>query len=207
MHPFTAIIIKYSYAGIFIATGLGILGFPIPDETFMAFVGFSASQGTLYYPLAIVVAFAGTSCGITVGYFLGKRFGNPLIERYSNRMHISSENLYKAEEFYRRYGEFVLTIGYFVPGLRHVFAILAGISLMSYRSFAMFAYTGGLLWTITFVSLGYYLGRHWHSVATYSVRYLIPIAVIMICAFFVVIYLRKANRADNTSNHLRGSGD
>jgi membrane protein DedA with SNARE-associated domain len=202
-----AIIAKYSYVGIFMIMGLGILGFPIPDETFMAFVGFSAYQGRIYYPLALIVAFAGTSCGITIGYILGRRFGYPLLEKNCDRMHISCEKLHKAQEFYKKYGELVLTIGYFVPGVRHVFAILAGISLMSYRSFAMFADTGGLLWTITFVSLGYYLGKHWHRVAVYSVRYMIPVAVIMICAFFVAIYLRGVNRTDTTSNHMRGSGD
>ena len=190
-HPFMSIIAKYSYLGIFAATSLGILGLPIPDETFIAFIGFMAFQGKLYYPLAVAVAFIGTSCGITIGYLLGTRYGNPFIEKYSVTMHISAENLHKAEAYYQKYGRFILTIGYFVPGVRHVFALLAGISLMPYRTFAIFAYSGGLLWTITFATLGYYLGKQWHHVSVYSAEYVIPAAVIMICAFLVAIYLRK----------------
>ena len=207
MSPLVPIIAKYSYVGIFLSTGLGILGLPIPDETLLASIGFLAWQGIVYYPLALVVAFTGTSCGITIGYILGRRFGNPFLEKYSDRMRISRENLHKAEGFYKKYGKLVLTIGYFIPGVRHVFAILAGISLMPYRPFALFAYTGGLLWTITFVTLGYFLGEHWHRVAFYSVRYMIPVAVIVVCAFFVVIYLKGVNRTDTTSNRMKGSGD
>lgn len=103
-----AIIAKYFYLGIFTVMGLGILCFPLPDETFIAFVGFLTCQGKLSYPLTLAVAFAGTSCGITIGYLLGKHFGYPLIEKYSDRMRISSENLHKAEGFYSRYGKYVL---------------------------------------------------------------------------------------------------
>jgi membrane protein DedA with SNARE-associated domain len=193
---FICIIAKYSYLGIFIATGLGILGFPIPDETFVAFIGFMTFQGKLYFPVALVVAFMGTSCGITIGYLLGRRYGNPFIEKYSDRMRIGPENLHRAEEFYKKYGKVVLTIGYFIPGVRHVFAILAGISLMSYKTFAVFAYSGGFLWTLTFVSLGRYLGKQWHHVSAYSFGYFVPVAVIVMVILIITLYLknRKSSR-------------
>jgi membrane protein DedA with SNARE-associated domain len=191
MHSLLFSITQYSYLGIFIALGLGVVGLPIPDETMMAYAGFLVFQGKLNYFYTIMVAFMGTSSGITVGYVLGKTLGNPLIKRYSSRMYVNQEDIQDAENFYNRYGEIALFIGYFIPGVRHLTAILAGTSLMPYRTFALFAYTGGLLWTITLVSLGYYLGEKWRHIYMYSHRFIIPLVLLSAIAFIISVYWNK----------------
>jgi membrane protein DedA with SNARE-associated domain len=113
-------LIKYSYIGIFAALELGILGLPIPDETLLALAGFLVFKGTLSYPYAVMAAFTGTICGISIGYFMGRYFGYPFLEKYSTKMRINPEHLHKAEEWYGKYGKFALFIGYFIPGVRHL---------------------------------------------------------------------------------------
>jgi membrane protein DedA with SNARE-associated domain len=181
-------ITKYSYSEIFIALGLGIVGLPVPDETLMAYAGFLVFQGKLNYLYTILVAFAGTSYGVTIGYVLGKTFGNPLIKKYASKMHVNQDDIRHAENFYNRYGKFALFIGYFIPGVRHMTAIFAGTSLMPYSTFALFAYAGGFLWTITMVSLGYFLGEKWHHVYMYSHRFIIPLVLLSIIVLLIVIY-------------------
>jgi membrane protein DedA with SNARE-associated domain len=188
MHSLLLSITKYSYLEIFIALGLGITGLPIPDETLMAYAGFLVFQGKLNYLYTIVVAFMGTSCGISIGYILGKTFGNPFIKKYASKMHVNPEAIQHAENFYNRYGKFALFIGYFIPGVRHLTAIFAGTSLMPYRTFALFAYTGGFLWTITLVSLGYFLGEKWHHVYMYSYRFIIPFVLLSTIVILIGIY-------------------
>ena len=188
MHSLLLSITTYSYFGIFIALGLGIVGLPVPDETLMAYAGFLVFQGKLNYLYTILVAFAGTSCGITIGYILGRAFGNPFIKKYASKMHIKPEDIQHAENFYNRYGKFALFIGYFIPGVRHMTAIFAGASLMPYRIFALFAYTGGFLWTITLVSLGYFLGEKWRHVYMYSHRFIIPFVLLSIIVLIIGIY-------------------
>jgi membrane protein DedA with SNARE-associated domain len=186
-------IAQYSYIGIFIALGLGIVGLPIPDETLMAYAGFLVFQGKLNYLYTILVAFAGTSCGITIGYILGRAFGNPFVKKYASKMHVNPNEIEHAENFYNRYGKFALFIGYFIPGVRHMTAIFAGTSLMPYRTFALFAYTGGFLWTITLVSLGYFLGEKWHHVYMYSHRFIIPLILLSIIVLFIGTYWKTVN--------------
>ena len=198
-------IIKYSYLGIFVALGLGILGLPIPDETLMAYAGFLVFQGKLNYFYTVIVAFAGTLCGITIGYILGRRFGYPFIERYSDKMRVNYDHVRKSEEFYRKYGKFALFVGYFIPGVRHLTAIFAGVSLMPYRTFACFSYLGGLLWTITFVSFGFVMGEKWRKVSIYSERYIIPVVLVSILILLIAIYWRsmddkKSDNRDKTDN-------
>ena len=192
MQPLLLIITKYSYLGIFIALGLGILGLPVPDETLMAYAGFLVSQGKTSYFYTMMVAFIGTSCGITIGYILGRIFGSPFIKRISAKTYMNPDHIQNAENFYNHYGKFALFIGYFVPGVRHLTAIFAGTSLMPYRIFALFAYAGGLFWTITFVSLGYFLGEKWHKVYMYSHRYITPVVLVAIVMLLIAIYWKNA---------------
>lgn len=202
MHTLLLSITKYSYIGIFIALGLGILGLPIPDETLMAFIGFLVFKGKLNPLYAVMFAFMGTSCGITVEYILGSKLGRFLLKRYSAKIPVNPENVRNAEIFYNKYGKYALFIGYFIPGIRHVTGIFAGTSHMSYRMFALFAYTGGLLWTITFVGIGYFLAEKWHRVYVYSHRYIIPIVLLALICILLRIYWKADLHPENRSTSL-----
>jgi membrane protein DedA with SNARE-associated domain len=193
MHSLLVHIAQYSYWGIFFSLGLGIVGLPIPDETLMAYVGFLVFEGKLNYALAIIVAFAGTSFGITVGYFIGRLSDKLLLKKYSEKIRINPEHIQNAEQFYKRYGKLALCIGYFIPGVRHLTAILAGISHMPYRTFALFAYAGGFLWTVVFINMGYLLGNSWHRFSGYSNRFIIPLAATALVVTFFAIYFKQNN--------------
>lgn len=199
MHSLLLSITKYSYLEIFIALGLGIVGLPLPDETLMVYAGFLVFQEKLNYLYTILVAFAGTSCGITIGYVLGKKFGNPFIKKYASRMHVNPEDIQHAENIYNQYGKFALFIGYFIPGVRHLTAIFAGTSLMPYRTFALFAYPGGFFWTITLVSLGYFLGEKWRHVYMYLHRFIIPLVLLSIFVLIVGTYWKTVNAKSKTN--------
>ena len=58
-------------------------------------------------------------------------------------------------------GHWALTFGYFIPGVRHFTAYAAGMSELEAPQFALFAYSGAVLWVGTFLSLGYFLGERW----------------------------------------------
>lgn len=197
MHSLLLGIAKYSYAGIFIALGLGIAGLPIPDEALMAYAGFLVSQGKLSYFYTIMVAFLGTSCGVTIGYALGRTLGNPFIKKYALKIRINPDDIQNAEKFYNQYGRYALFIGYFIPGVRHLTAISAGTSLMPYSIFALFAYTGGLIWTIALVSLGYVLGEKWHQVYMYTHRFIIPLVLVIMIIFMIYFYWKRLKAGRN----------
>jgi len=193
MHSLLQYIAQYSYWGIFVSLGVGILGLPIPDETLLAFIGFLVFQGKLNYSLSIVVAFIGTSCGITIGYFIGRISDKLFLKKYSENIHIKPEHFRSAEQFYRRYGKLALFIGYFIPGVRHLTAILAGISHIPYHIFALYAYAGGFLWTVLFINMGYSLGESWHRFSGYSNRFIIPLAATALVIAFIAIYFKPNN--------------
>jgi membrane protein DedA with SNARE-associated domain len=155
---------QYGYAGIFSLLMLGIVGLPVPDETLLALVGFLASKGELHLLPTILVAFLGSACGITVSYLIGRFLGMWFVRKFGLFFHLSPERLQRVENWFERSGRWALVFGYFLPGIRHLTAVVAGSSRLPVRIFALFAYGGALIWATSFIFLGYFLGEHWEKV-------------------------------------------
>jgi membrane protein DedA with SNARE-associated domain len=159
------IIMHYGYAGIFCLLMMGIVGLPVPDETLLAFCGYLAHKGELDVILTIVAAFAGSCCGISVSYLIGRVPGLALIRKYGRFVHVTEERFDRIHRWFGKGGKWLLVIGYFVPGIRHLTAMVAGSTKLGYPEFAAFAYAGALLWSTVFVSAGYFFGKEWEKMS------------------------------------------
>jgi len=184
-------IAQYGYAAIFGLLVLGIVGLPVPDETLLTFTGYLVFRGRLRLPPAYFSALAGSLCGITLSYTLGRTFGLQLIHRFGRYVHITEERIQKAHAWFERVGHWGLTFGYFIPGVRHLTAYAAGMSCVGKRQFAFFATLGGVLWVATFVALGYFLGEQWRAVQRVVDRYLMWFAIAAATALVVFLLWRR----------------
>jgi membrane protein DedA with SNARE-associated domain len=151
----------YGYAGIFCLLVLGIVGLPVPDETLMTFAGYLIYKGEMQFVPALTAAFLGSICGITISYWLGRKLGLALVHRFGKYVHFGQAELDRVHNWFHRIGRWTLTFGYYVPGFRHLTAYVAGTADMPYPEFAIFAYAGGFLWCLSFISLGYIFGDRW----------------------------------------------
>jgi len=177
----------YGYPAIFCLLMLGIVGLPVPDETLLTFTGYLIYAHHFKLVPAFATVLAGTMCGITVSYILGRTFGLALIHRFGKYVHLTEERLAKAHQFFERVGHWSLTFGYFVPGVRHLTAYAAGVSYVEMHIFALFAYMGALLWAGTFVALGYFLGERWEAVSAQIHHHMVIAACVL--AGLAVVYL------------------
>lgn len=155
----------YGYFAIFSLLVLGIVGLPVPDETLLTLCGYLVYRGNLHLTPTLLAAFLGSACGISISYFLGRTFGLALIHRYGKWIHMDDQKLHKVHDWFRRAGRWSLTVGYFIPGVRHFTAYVAGSSCLEIPVFAAFAYSGAAIWASTFVCLGYFLGDRWSKVS------------------------------------------
>jgi membrane protein DedA with SNARE-associated domain len=96
-----------------------------------------------------------------------------LVTRLGHFLHIEPEALEQVRAWYERKGKYGLVISYFIPGIRHLAAYVAGSSRLSLPVFATFAYLGGLLWSGSFISIGYVLGDEWRQMSVSLHRYLL----------------------------------
>ena len=176
-------IAHYGYAAIFVLLALGIIGLPIPDETLLTLTGYLVFKGSLDPGLSYVSALSGSICGISVSFALGRFGGAALVRRFGSWLHLSKERLARAHDWFEGRGHWTLTLGYFVPGFRHIVAIIAGSSRMRTSQFALFAYAGAAIWSATFILAGYYLGEEWRAFPGMMHR----AAIILFVAVVVVI--------------------
>lgn len=154
-------LIQYGSIVIFLLLTLGIIALPVPEETLMVISGILMFNQKLCIPSTLIAAYLGAICGITGSYLLGRTVGYYFIPRYGPWIGLTPKRVDKVHVWFEKFGKWTLVIGYFIPGLRHFTGIIAGTSGLSYHQFALFAYTGALLWVTTFLSIGYLFGAQW----------------------------------------------
>jgi membrane protein DedA with SNARE-associated domain len=192
MHHLSHLIAHYGYFGIILALIGGIIGLPIPDEVLLTYVGYNIFQGKMAFLPSIACAFAGACGGITLSFMLGIKLGVPFLNKFGPKLHISKGKVARTRKLFAKFGPFLLVIGFFIPGVRHITAYLAGINSYSYKKFSLFAYTGAIIWCTTFITLGRVLGDNWIDFRFYFSKYSIYIVLLFLlgCIIFYT-YWRK----------------
>lgn len=161
---------------------LGIVGLPVPDETLLVFSGYLIYRGTFHAPTVWIAAFLGSVCGITLSYTIGRTLGLGFIHRYGRRFGATEERIAKVHEWFEGVGHWGLAFGYFIPGVRHFTAIVAGTSLLELRIFMTFAYGGALVWVSTFLTIGYVLGEQWKAASENAHKVLLGATILLAVA-------------------------
>lgn len=185
----------YGYLAIFCLLVLGIVGLPVPDETMLAFAGYLVYQRILLPVPTIAAALLGSLSGITISYVLGRTAGLGLLRKYGQFMHVTPAHVDRAHHWFERIGRWTLLIGYFIPGVRHLVAFVAGASRLRYPVFALFAYTGGMFWALIFISVGFFFGQHWTSVLDRienHVLEVVGVALGLLLLYLLIWWLRRA---------------
>jgi membrane protein DedA with SNARE-associated domain len=151
-------LILYGPLALFILLICGILALPIPEETLMVISGALIKKGSLLFFPTLIAAYAGSICGITCSYLAGKLIGKYLLIKWEKKPWIG-KHLQTARQWLARFGKWSLLIGYFIPGVRHFTGLATGSISMPYRTFALFAYSGAIIWVSLFVSIGFFFGN------------------------------------------------
>ena len=153
-------IVEYRYCGIFFLLILGIIGLPVPDEWLLVISGYLAFKNILGLVPTLCIAAAGSVCGLTASYGLGRGSRNLLIHKYGRWFALDDAKAVRAQRWFLSLGRWVFIIGPFIPGMRNLVGYLAGASRLRMNIFMRFAYLGGTLSSTTFVTFGYLVGSH-----------------------------------------------
>ncbi len=181
---------NYGYVAIFALLVSGIVGLPIPDETLLVFSGYLIWRGNLKLAPTVATAFLGSACGITLSYVIGRTLGIGFVHKWGRYIHVTEARLARVHRWFDRVGHWALFIGYYIAGVRHFTAVIAGTSLLEYRSFAAYAYSGGFIWVCTFISIGYFFGDRWHQVIDSVHHNLVLASALVIGAAIVYLLIR-----------------
>ncbi len=184
----------YGYGAIFSLLVLGIVGLPVPDEWLLTFTGYLVYKKNLHLIPAYASASLGSMCGITVSYVLGRTLGIFVLHRYGWLFHVTPERMEKVHSWFGRFGTWTLLVGYFIPGVRHLTAIVAGTSNLRPLLFSVFAYSGALIWAATFMAVGFIFGDQWSKVLEQVNRHIVIVTwsiVVLVALYLAWLFLKK----------------
>ena len=178
MFDLVSLIKGVGYLGIgaivFAESGL-LIGLFLPGDSLLFTAGFLASQGFLSIAPLILIVFAMAVLGDNTGYWFGKRFG-PSVFRRRGSLLLDTEHIHRAEGFFQKHGPKTIILARFVPVIRSIAPILAGVGSMHWSTFFFYNVVGGLLWGVGVTLAGYYIG----SVIPGVDAYIIPIVLLII---------------------------
>jgi membrane protein DedA with SNARE-associated domain len=160
----------------------------------LVFYGYLVQQKHLAWWPTFLCAALGSIGGVTVGYALGHFFGLHLLQTYGPKLHVTAERLERVHAWYRRVGKWGLAVGYFIPGVRHLNGLLAGSSKLEFPVFALFAYTGGLVWTAAFILAGMLLGEGWSRASEQGRAVLLVATGVLAAGALLWVVLRSRRR-------------
>jgi membrane protein DedA with SNARE-associated domain len=184
---------RYGYVAIAGLLAASIV-VPVPDDALLLVAGSLVYRGELAYVPAIGAGALGSAVGMTVSFSLGRWFGAGLVRSVGRLVHLDAARLETSRAWYLRWGKLSVFLGYFVPGLRHVAAFIAGSSGLAWPSFAALGYTGGLVWATAMVTLGYFFGAEWARVSARVHRALLGGLALSVLVLLVGVGVARRRR-------------
>lgn len=195
------------WAIVFAESGL-FFGFFLPGDSLLVTTGLLASQDYFSFTTLLIILPIAAILGDSVGYWFGKKVG-PKIFNEEKSLLLDKKHLDEAHKFYNKHGGKTIIIARFIPIIRTFAPIVAGVAQMEYSKFLSFNIIGGAAWTISMLTLGYFLGNIIPDVD----KYLLPIIAIIIFLSLLppLIEYYKENKGNIMGNfmdkikHLNGS--
>ena len=157
---------------------------PIPSEAVMPFAGFLVEEGKFSFPGVILWGTLGSIIGSLLSYYLGAWGGRPFIEKFGKYMLLDRHHLTLTENYFNKRGDITILLCRFIPVVRHLISIPAGIGRMNLFKFILFTVIGAGAWNAFLAYGGYILRSNWTEIMKYS-----HIADIVILAMMVLVVL------------------
>lgn len=186
------------YFGAAFLMALESMIFPIPSEAVMPFVGFLVADGKWSIEMAILSTSLGSLIGSLISYSMGHFGGKPFVLTFGKYLLLNTHDLERAENFFnRRGGTLTLFISRFIPVIRHLISIPAGVGKMPVLPFVAATVIGSTMWNSFLLVCGMYLRERWGIIQNYTHQ--IDIVVVAVMAVAAVMFIRsrmKNSRAE-----------
>ncbi|NLY52899.1 MAG: DedA family protein [Firmicutes bacterium] len=192
------IISNYGYFGVFLLIAIENLFPPIPSEIILAFGGFMTTYSTMTVWGVILFSTAGSVVGALILYTIGRWLNAQRLEilfssKVARSLRLRQEDVRRAGQWFNRYGSRAVFLCRFVPIVRSLVSIPAGMAKMKLAVFLPLTILGTLIWNTILVHLGRLAGEAWEIVVSYLDLYsLITLAVFGLIALVIAaVFIKK----------------
>ncbi len=192
------IINQFGYIGIFILIAIENIFPPIPSEVILTFGGFLTTYTTMNVWGVIIAATTGSVAGAIILYSLGRilnaeRLGRLFDSRLGKLLHLKKEDVRKAERWFLKHGNKAVFFCRFIPIVRSLISIPAGVAKMPMFPFLSLTVIGTFIWNVVLIFLGRIAGNAWETIAGYvDVYAMLALAVFVLIAIVAgAIFIKK----------------
>lgn len=191
------IIEENGYLGLFLWLWFGIFLIPVPNEVLLMTVGLASSMNALNPLLAFIVTYFGIVTAFTTTYLIGRVVGRRLLRFLEKRKRFAN-TIESSMKMMEKYHAFSLSLSCFVPGARNLVPLLYGFSRLPFRTFALFAYSGALVWVLIVFVLGYLFGDKIDTIMKYNKEMWLIALIIAAVAGFIIVRRKKLKPASSS---------
>lgn len=195
------IIEQFGYWGVMFLIFIENVFPPVPSELILIFGGFFTTTTILNPVWMILAATIGALLGAVVLYGFGLLFDRERLElwvaRYGKRLYLKIDDVRMADRWFDRFGPKLVFFGRFIPVVRSMISIPAGMSNMPFLKFLTLTTLGTLIWNTVLIYIGVYVGENWKVWLGYIESYSHAMYVVLglvIVAFVVWIVCQISNR-------------
>jgi membrane protein DedA with SNARE-associated domain len=187
---------RVGYPGLFLLITLESTLVPIPSELVMPFAGILAAQGKFSLPVILVINSAAALLGSGISYWIGAAGGKPLLLRYGKYALIRAKDIELTERFFARHGKATILIGRFLPVVRHIISVPAGIARMPLAGFFTQTFIGSTIWGSILIVLGYHYGEAFLETARQlkHVDLIVGVAILAVLLALAVRFVIRRRR-------------
>lgn len=152
------------YWGIFIGMAIESSFIPFPSEAILIPAGLAVARQQMSFSLVLSAAILGSLLGAFLNYFLALYLGRKTIDRLIRKngkfFFLNSNNLAKAEKYFKEQGAITTFTGRLIPVIRQLISLPAGFSRMDFASFTLFTAIGAGIWSAILIALGFFFGQN-----------------------------------------------
>ncbi|MCB0701235.1 MAG: DedA family protein [Ignavibacteriae bacterium] len=163
---------------------------PSPSDSVLVFMGSLISLGTIGFIPLLLLATAGSLVGFMIMFYLGNNFGNRLVAS-SKMPFINEKDLEKPEEWFRKWGYYLIIANRFLSGTRAVISFFAGLSDLDFKKTVVLSAISALIWNSILIYLGVVFGNNFEAILEYLSLYgkiIFPLIGLAIVVFLVKKY-------------------
>ncbi len=191
----TSIMEQFGYLGIALLILLENVFPPIPSEVILTFGGFMTTKSELTIVGVVIASTIGSVFGAVILYWIGRILNvdrlERIIEKWGKYLRLTKEDVRKADAWFDKYGPWTVFFCRFIPLIRSLISIPAGMSGMNQWLFLLLTTLGTLIWNLVLVIVGAKVGDNWHQIVNYMDVYsnfmyaIIAIGIIVFIIWFV----------------------
>lgn len=197
---------QFGYFGIFFLIFIENIFPPIPSEVVLLFGGFMTTYSKLNLVGMIIFSTLGSTVGAIVLYFIGKILNKERLKRIVSGkigkvLRLKASDIDKADRWFDTKGNKTVFFCRFIPVVRSLISIPAGMSEMAMGKFLLYTITGSLIWNTVLLFVGSKVGENWKRIEAIMSQYSHIILILLIIGFlgFVIYHFSKKKKAKSKS--------